>query len=223
MGDDMAARQQQTTTTQRVVQVAQREGETDAEALGRAALMPEIHAGLTLAEYHKSLEVSNVGDMTQALRDQMQALRQGDLSRIEDILICQAHSLDGMFNNLVAWAHRSERLNQLEILLRLGLKSQAQCRATLQTLAEIRNPPQVAFVRQANIANGPQQVNNGVAEPARPAAVSRVGETGNAPNELLTRQADGTQLDLGTAAATGRSDPALAAVAAVDGTEDGKR
>jgi len=30
----------------------------------------------------------------------------------------------------------------------LALKAQAQCRATLQTLAEIKNPHPVAFVKQ---------------------------------------------------------------------------
>jgi hypothetical protein len=46
-----------------------------------------------------------------------------------------------------------------ETYLRLALKAQSQCRATLETLAAIRNPQPVAFVRQANIAHGPQQLN----------------------------------------------------------------
>ena len=40
------------------------------------------------------------------------------------------------------------------------MRAQGQCRATLQTLGELKNPRQVAFVKQANIANGYQQVNN---------------------------------------------------------------
>jgi hypothetical protein len=44
--------------------------------------------------------------------------------------------------------------------MRLALKAQSQCRATLETLSAIKNPP-VVFARQANITNGPQQVNNG--------------------------------------------------------------
>lgn len=34
-----------------------------------------------------------------------------------------------------------------------------RCRATLETLAVIKSPPSV-FAKQANMANGPQQVNN---------------------------------------------------------------
>ena len=43
-----------------------------------------------------------------------------------------------------------------EMLLRIGLKSQSQCRATLETLAQIKNPP-IVYAKQANITNGPQQ------------------------------------------------------------------
>jgi hypothetical protein len=42
--------------------------------------------------------------------------------------------------------------------MRMALKAQSQCRQTLETLATIKNPP-VVFARQANIAQGPQQVN----------------------------------------------------------------
>src|SRR5262249_46188418 len=51
-----------------------------------------------------------------------------------------------------------------------GLKAQAQCRAALETLVDMKNPAPFAYVRQANIAHGPQQVNNApppAAEPSR--------------------------------------------------------
>jgi hypothetical protein len=46
--------------------------------------------------------------------------------------------------------------------MRLALKAQGQCRATLETLAAIKNPP-VVFAKQRNISHGHQQVNNGAA------------------------------------------------------------
>jgi hypothetical protein len=65
--------------------------------------------------------------------------------------------------------------------MRYGLRAQAQCRATLETLAAIKNPPTV-FARQANIANGPQQVNNTalLGDGSRVRAISDVS-----PTELL--------------------------------------
>lgn len=48
---------------------------------------------------------------------------------------------------------------------RLALKAQAQGVRTLEVLGALKNPQPVAFVKQANIAHGPQQVNNGATEP----------------------------------------------------------
>ena len=42
--------------------------------------------------------------------------------------------------------------------MRLALNAQSRRRATIKTLAEIKNPKPVTFVQQADIANGPQQV-----------------------------------------------------------------
>jgi hypothetical protein len=65
-----------------------------------------------------------------------------------------------VFNEFARKAAFSECLNQIQVHLSLKLKAQAQCRAPLEALAEIKNPRPVAFVKQANIAHGPQQVNN---------------------------------------------------------------
>jgi hypothetical protein len=44
--------------------------------------------------------------------------------------------------------------------MRLALKAQSNCRATAEALAAIQNPTTV-FAHQANVANAPQQINNG--------------------------------------------------------------
>jgi hypothetical protein len=83
------------------------------------------------------------------------------------MLTSHAHTLDAIFHELIARARgeaRAGHLQAAETYMRLALKSQSQCRTTVETLAEIKNPPNVAFVKQANIANGPQQINNGPLE-----------------------------------------------------------
>ena len=50
--------------------------------------------------------------------------------------------------------------------MRLALRAQSQCRATLETLAAIKNPP-IVYARQANVTTGPQQINNGTAAPSQ--------------------------------------------------------
>ena len=60
-----------------------------------------------------------------------------------------------------------EHMPNFDGFMRLALRAQSQCRATLETLAAIKNPP-IVYARQANVTTGPQQVNNGVAAPSRP-------------------------------------------------------
>jgi hypothetical protein len=91
----------------------------------------------------------------------------GDLTRAEEMLIAQAQTLNCIFNNLAQRAAQrpngsgpNTNIHGTEIYLRLALKAQNQCRATLQAVATIKNPP-IVFAQQANISNGPQQVNNG--------------------------------------------------------------
>ncbi len=99
-------------------------------------------------------------------------VKKGDLSECEATLAAQAISLDAIFNALArkAAANLNSHLAAAETCLRLALKAQGQCRATVQTLAEIKNPRPVAFVKQANIAHGPQQVNNEAAVDQAPRA-----------------------------------------------------
>jgi len=101
-------------------------------------------------------------------------------------------------------------VNAAEIYMRLALKAQSQCRATLETLAAIKNPTPVTFVKQANVAHGPQQVNNG--PPSEPP--SRARESENPPNELL-EHTHGERLDFGTPKAAVGADSALATVGEV--------
>ena len=89
-------------------------------------------------------------------------VRDGNLSAMENMLTAQAVALDAIFNSLAQRAsfNVGEHLPACESYLRLALKAQAQCAKTLETLATIKNPPSVSFVKQANIGNQ-VQVNNG--------------------------------------------------------------
>ncbi|MCP6756118.1 hypothetical protein NL533_31320, partial [Klebsiella pneumoniae] len=76
------------------------------------------------------------------------------------MLVAQAHALDELFTSLARRAYVNIAggcLGAAESYMRLSLKAQSQCRTTWETLAEIKHPRSVAFVRQANIAHGPQQ------------------------------------------------------------------
>jgi hypothetical protein len=119
------------------------------------------------------------------------------------MMTTQAHTLDAIFNYLARRAKDAEYLNQFEQYLKLGLRAQSQCRATWEALSAIKNPPVAGYVNQANIAHGPQQVNNGA-----PNDKPRARENQNSQNELLEQKA------------AGKADPAMATVGEIDGAED---
>lgn len=159
------------------------------------------------------------GALTTELAIQCKKVGDGDLMRVESMLVCQSHSLDMLFNHLALRARRNmdDSPETADRYLRLALKAQGQCRATLETLATIKNPPPVAFVRQANIANGPQQVNNGDAAPPARAEVRMLQNE----QSRLTHEA-GQQLDIATSPKAIGQDPRMETLAAIDRTQDGR-
>ena len=128
----------------------------------------------------------------------MLKLQGGDLTKIEEMLLSQAVALEMMFTSLARTAKAQEQLLQYETHMRFALKAQNQSRATLQALIQLKQPSQTTFVRQANIAQGHQQVNN-------------LAEKNITPqNELLG--AKSANLDSGTTPTTKRANPTLEAL-----------
>jgi hypothetical protein len=198
------------------VQLVLKPGEDQALKTAQTYLRPTVQAACTVRAFNKGKENEGpeLAGLIAELSLQVKAVNDGNLKRAEGMLIAQAHSLDTIFGNLARRANAQEYLTQFETYLRLALKAQSQCRATLETLATIKNPVPVAFVKQANIAHGPQQVNNAAA-PAGDVAPARENNQ-NAPNKLLEAQ-HGERLDTGTASAAGGANPQLATMEAING------
>lgn len=157
----------------------------------------------TMHTYTGAGEALGVTELLAAMRKAGDETVAGDMGRFERVLTNQFLTLDALFNNLAQRSGRQESFKGIEVLMRLALKAQSQARATAETLALMKNP--MPYIRQANIANGPQQVNNGTPTSA--------GKTQSPPNELLEHQ-HGNTLDIGAQAAAGRADPAMATVEA---------
>jgi len=170
---------------------------------GRKCAEPMFGADLDLTAYAREL------------RKKADAVKAGEMSTVETMLITQANTLDMMFNQLARKAAHSEYLSQMAANLRHALRARAQCRATLEALAEIKNPRPVAFVKQQNVGHN-VQVNNGTAPPT----VSRAHEeSSDQSNELLEHQ-HGEWLDTGAAATASGANPAMATVDESDRAED---
>jgi hypothetical protein len=146
------------------------------------------------------------GDLSRELADAMNRISDGDLGDLERMLFGQAMALQSLFVRLTEGALSTEQAaTTYDMRLRYAFRAQSQCRATLETLAAVKNPP-VVFARQANLANGPQQINNHRAAHAG---------TESGPNEL-----SGATIDLSAngepSAPAGAPDSTMAPVGAID-------
>jgi hypothetical protein len=154
-------------------------------------------------------------DMLASLREQCDAIDDGDLSGAERMLHGQAVALNAIFGELARRAamNMNDHLTATEVYMKLALKAQGQCRMTWETLATIKNPPLV-IARQANINNGQMQVNYRAAEPT---TAPRAPEMQSVPNELLEDLThERTELDTRATPATGREDTSLDPVVALN-------
>jgi hypothetical protein len=125
-------------------------------------------------------------------------IQSGDLSKIEEMYISQAVALEAMFASLARRAKVQDKLLQYDTHMRLALKAQNQSRATLQALVQLKQPSNTQFIKQANIAQGHQQVNN-------------LAEKNITPQNKLFK--DGyEELDTGTTPTTTGIDTALEAL-----------
>lgn len=159
--------------------------ETESQTYARLSMMPTFLAATAIERFTKVGEGIPLADLIGELGKQVEAVQGGNLARAESLLVSQAHTLDAIFNQLASRAamNMGQYIGSAETYLRLALKAQSQCRTTLETLATIKNPIAPTFVKQANIAHGPQQVNNGTGSANAPAPAH--GKTAIAPNELL--------------------------------------
>jgi hypothetical protein len=173
----------------RAVSVYAPEGADVDLAVNKTLLSPVVTAARNMQQWDGALSVAGI---RAALVEQIDEVAKGNMARPEAMLLCQAHTMDFLFSELVQKAKCQEHMPNYEGFFRLALRAQNQCRMTLETLANIKNPP-VVFAKQANISQGHQQINNGV--PA-----SRAEEIKNQQNELLLEEAHyaGTTLDRGS-------------------------
>lgn len=186
-------------------------------ALARAkkATLPEAMAADVLAELGDGADWIMTFRALQAL--QAEALGDPSNTRlIERMLLAQATTLQSLFAHFMTKVVRADGLPKLQAFADLALKSQNQCRRTLATLAEIRNPRRTQFITQQNNA-AIQQVNNaGPTDKSLAAAESRkIPES--EPPELLT-VIPGEKLDARTTATTIGADRPLATVGTINRT-----
>ena len=136
------------------------------ENKARAALLASVNSAIVIDTYQGNIMGSDPDLLTlvDGLNNTFKEVKAGDLSGMEAMLISQATALQTIFTSLARKAHSQTYQKHYEAFLGLALKAQAQSRATITALVDLRYPRQATFVKQANIAHGAQQVNNGVTD-----------------------------------------------------------
>jgi len=191
--------------------------EAQHQAMAERILNPSLGAAATMSAFIGENDWVDSIALMDALTDKSDRVINSGIRNIEAILVTQAHTLDLIFNTLASKAANTDNINKLDSYLRLALKAQSQCRATLQTLGELKNPP-LLYAKQANITNGPQQINNGVT----PSTTTHARENKIQQNELL-EQIPNEQLDTRAPSKAGGANQAVEAMAKIDRADNGRR
>ena len=182
-------------------------GRTNARAVAEAVVSGTLVNASITTRFTQTLP-NNMLDLSECMKviaTTIGEVQTGDLRTGEALLTGQAVALNAIFSEMARRAalNMGEHLGATETYMRLALKAQGQCRATIETLAAMKNPP-VVFARQANINNGgQQQVNNG-AQASGGASPAPASNSAAEPNKLL-EASHGERLDFGAQAASGRT------------------
>lgn len=146
----------------RTLVLTQKPNQSKDEAIAEKMLKPSALSSAVIESFKSNIHGESL-DFVLALgilEREVGKVKVGDLTKIEEMLLSQAVALELMFTSLARRAKAQEQLLQYETHMRFALKAQNQSRATLQALIQLKQPTQTTFVKQANIAQGHQQVNN---------------------------------------------------------------
>ena len=179
------------------------------EAVCRHLISPEFAATAIIQNSNNIAGPIDFPSLSKVLQEDAEKIKSGDMSKPEAMLINQAVALQSLFQRLTERSLKSENMDHCEKFMRLALKAQAQSRATLETLSNIKNPP-VVYTKQANIAAGHQQINNGNNDS------SRTREIKTEQNQLLEVGRNEQWLDTGTQGETSKIDPDMATLETFD-------
>ncbi|MEP2735351.1 MAG: hypothetical protein ABJP34_03555 [Erythrobacter sp.] len=145
------------------LEIASEPGEKQAKTLARVSLAPGVrHAQAATAFasrlFGKDCQPS-IMDSTEALADMLKEAEAGGKSTSSRMLAAQAVVLDTLFTNLAARSHDNmgQYLDASERYMRLALRAQSNCRATLEALGKLHQPREQT-VKHVQVNEGGQAI-----------------------------------------------------------------
>jgi hypothetical protein len=139
------------------------------EAVTRQCTQPEIVAAQAISAVNHRVQIEDLthgikgikGIDTDTLAGEInkhsKALASGDMSQVENMLFSMSHTLQSTFSHYLQLASATSNVNTADSLIRIALKAQNQCRQSLATLGDLKNPKRATFIKQQN--NLLQQIN----------------------------------------------------------------
>lgn len=123
-------------------------------------------------------------DIAQSLADELtrlaRAVRKGDMSSVEKMLLAQAYNLEAQFNHYSQMAASQVNSAQFERFMRVAVMCQEQSRKTLKALVDLKNPPR----RVIYVKNELTQVNVDVDAQLVGSAESKTQRLNQCPSAL---------------------------------------
>jgi len=100
------------------------------------------------AEEEYTLENLTPMALSRTVKEVREMISKGDFREMEAQLVTQAMTLQRLFDVYTQKMITTEYLGAQEIYGSLALKSQAQCRKTIKTLFELKNPKAPTFIKE---------------------------------------------------------------------------
>ena len=199
----------------KVLTLDAKQGEDMSQTKARVATKASLNAVLVVNAFQGNImgRDVDVGELVTEMQTTFKEVNDGDLSGLEAMLVGQATALQTMFASLAMRAASQEQLKQYQMFMTLALKAQAQSRATISALVDLKYPKQAAtFVKQANMTTGPQQVNNAYAGTPSHSGIQSRTENIESEQDKLLEVCDGERLDIGAQGTAGRINQAVEAM-----------
>ena len=145
------------------VEVRHSSDEKPGRTLARITLDPQTrHAELAMSfgsNFFGDSFKPDIAECSAALSEDIQRSMDGNLSLADRVFTSQAISLDVLFTELVrrSGANMGQYPQTAERYMRLALKAQSNCRATLEALAKLHQPREQT-VRHVHVSEGGQAI-----------------------------------------------------------------
>jgi hypothetical protein len=133
---------------------------TSSRQLADIALDPAAHAAAATRMFTQStFGAQDTTDLFASMLDKGKAAKSGDLGHYKAMLAAQADTLNSIFTEMArrAAVNMGEYIGATESYMRLGLKAQTQCRATIEALDSLTSG-RVQTVKHVHVNEGGQAI-----------------------------------------------------------------